>query len=201
MEEKFEEIEILIDREEYDRAIELCNEILEKDKNCALAYCLKAEALFYGPLETEKTIELTSKALELDPSLARAHYTRGIARSWSDNHNNYELELKDFDAAIEIAPDYAEAYLDRGRLRADLNDFEGAISDFSSAIELLPDYDEAYFERGEARYKSKDYYGAIFDYDAVLSINPRNKIAKVNRVGCLFRTGQIIKGILGIFGK
>ena len=42
----------------------------------------------------------------------------------------------DFDAAIYMNPDYADAYNNRGRVRHYLGDNQGACSDWKKALEL-----------------------------------------------------------------
>ena len=42
--------------------------------------------------------------------------------------------------AIELKPDYADAYNNRGIARLDSGDLAGAIADYTKAIGLKPDY-------------------------------------------------------------
>lgn len=55
--------------------------------------------------------------------------------------------LADYDEAIRINPNSAEAYFNRGRVRAKKTD-PSAIADYDAAIRLNPDFAEAYFHRG-----------------------------------------------------
>ena len=45
----------------------------------------------------------------------------------------------DYDRAIELNPDYAEAYYNRGDAKSELGDHEGAAADRKRAIELDPE--------------------------------------------------------------
>ncbi len=54
-----------------------------------------------------------------------------------------DLAIADFDRAIEVQPDYAEAYSNRGEAYEDKGDYERAIADYGRAIELQPDVAEA----------------------------------------------------------
>jgi tetratricopeptide (TPR) repeat protein len=89
----------------------------------------------------------------------------------------------DFTNAIELRPDYAEAYLARGiskGLNGDWDpkhlyhngDFDGAIEDFTAAIRLRPDYAKAYYLRGDAREHKGDIDGGIADYTKAIGLNP-----------------------------
>ena len=48
-----------------------------------------------------------------------------------------------FDEAIELKPDFAKAYSERGRARLMLGDKKGSFEDMKKAIELNPEGEEA----------------------------------------------------------
>ena len=52
--------------------------------------------------------------------------------------------IKSFDNAIEINPNDAEAYFNRGNAKKAFLDHQGAILDFDKAIEINPDNEEFY---------------------------------------------------------
>lgn len=80
--------------------------------------------------------------------------------------------IKDFDTAINLAPDFADAYINRGYARQVLGDFENAIEDYDTAIRLGEDYTYVYFNRGVAKADSGDKKGAIKDYNKAISFDP-----------------------------
>jgi tetratricopeptide (TPR) repeat protein len=49
---------------------------------------------------------------------------------------------------IELAPDFAFAYYNRGNLYSQLTDYRAAIADYTTAISLNATFAEAYFNRG-----------------------------------------------------
>ena len=51
---------------------------------------------------------------------------------------NNQLALKDYDKAIELQPDFYDAYNNRGVVKSDLGDYADAISDYDKVIELSP---------------------------------------------------------------
>ncbi len=84
---------------------------------------------------------------------------------------NFKKLLKDYKAslflynqAIELNPDYAEAYYKRGNLKVLLNDFNGAQDDFNKAIKLKPDYAEAFNNRGILKLRTGDEKGSKMDF-------------------------------------
>ena len=73
--------------------------------------------------------------------------------------------MRIIDRAIEIKPDYAEAYNNRGNAYNGLGNYRQAIEDFNRAIEIKPDYAEAYYNRGNAYNSLGNYRQAIEDYE------------------------------------
>jgi tetratricopeptide (TPR) repeat protein len=73
--------------------------------------------------------------------------------------------------AIELEPDFAEAYLNRGGLYFAKRLSGQAIADFTEAIELKPDFAVAYCNRGVAFGGKGLYEQAIAD--STKAIEPR----------------------------
>ena len=87
---------------------------------------------------------------------------RGIARNRSGDH---DLALQDFDAAIRLKPESAEAYQGRGMALIGKHDYEHAIEAYDLAIARKPaNLAEDFAERGTAYAESHDYSRAIADY-------------------------------------
>ena len=87
----------------------------------------------------------------------------------------YELEqngdaIKDFDAAIELKPDYDEAYRYRGKAKHGLRQYTAAISDYDEAIRQRqwpgqsPTEILTYYWRGRAKFELNQYRDAIADF-------------------------------------
>lgn len=62
--------------------------------------------------------------------------------------NDYQLILADLDKAIDLAPDFAYTYYNRGNVLASLKDYQAAIVSYNEAIALEPNLAEAYYNRG-----------------------------------------------------
>ena len=67
------------------------------------------------------------------------------------NLGKYEEAIKDYDKAIELDPDYSDAYNNRGLAKYYLDKYGEAIKDFNKVIELTPNYTNAYYDRGNAK--------------------------------------------------
>ena len=79
--------------------------------------------------------------------------------------------MKNYDKAIELNPEYAKAYNNRGSVKADLGDKKEAIKDYDKAIELNPEYAKAYNNRGNIKFDLENYEEAIRDYNKALKSN------------------------------
>ncbi|MEK0181955.1 tetratricopeptide repeat protein [Microcoleus anatoxicus] len=94
---------------------------------------------------------------------------------------DYQGAVADYNQALRINPNYAEAYFSRGLARSDLGDKQGAIADYNEALRINPNDVIAYYNRGVARYKLGDKQGAIADYDQALRIDSNNASFYLNR--------------------
>ena len=84
--------------------------------------------------------------------------------------------IKDYDTAIRLAPDFADAYINRANAREELGDLEGAIKDYSTAIRLGADYAFVYTSRAKVRSDLSDNKGAIEDYNTAIRLKPEDNL-------------------------
>jgi tetratricopeptide (TPR) repeat protein len=85
---------------------------------------------------------------------------------------NYRGAIADFNKAIEVDPEYALAYYNRGNANFLLGDFKPAVSDYDKTIALDPKNEDAYFKRGNVKHALTDYSGAISDYNKADELTP-----------------------------
>ena len=69
-------------------------------------------------------------------------------------NRNFNLAIGEYDKAIELKPDYAQAYGVRGIAYSEKGDLDAAIKDYRKAIEMNPGDANAYGNLGNA-YKAK----------------------------------------------
>jgi tetratricopeptide (TPR) repeat protein len=105
---------------------------------------------------------------------ARFYHMRGAMHRYFGNQYGdrepYLAAIDDFTTAIEIDPNYAQAYLDRGILYwREFNHPRRAIMDLTTAETLDPSLSEACFNRGIAYQILSEYEQAIAEFQAYLA--------------------------------
>lgn len=92
-----------------------------------------------------------------------------------------QIKIKLYTKAIELNPNYAVAYNNRGYIHLTQKDFDQALRDLNQAIALNPNYSVAYNNRGNVHYQRKEYKQAWQDYDRAVSLKPDFSEAYLNR--------------------
>lgn len=82
----------------------------------------------------------------------------------------YERAIADYDKAIEINTEDANAYNNQGASYNGLELYEHAIKDFDKAIELEPEHAAAYHNRGTSYVRLELYARIRTDYDKAIDM-------------------------------
>ncbi len=98
----------------------------------------------------------------------------------------YHHAILALDRAVALKPQFADAYLLRGRAYAADSNIEPALRDLTTALQLRPNDTAALLARAGAYLNQKDYHGAIADTTAALHNNPALNQA-YNLRGCAVR--------------
>jgi len=123
--------------------------------------------------------ELITRLDENDPGDdATIFFYRGTAKN---DLKDYQAAIADYDEAIRLNPELAEAFNNRGNAKSALEDYQGAIADYDEAIKLNPELAEAFNNRGISKFNMKDNPGAIADFDEALRLKPDDAGALHNR--------------------
>ena len=128
--------------------------------------------------DLERGIATATKAIELDPRLARGWMIRGVARG---SKGDWDGEIADETRAIELDPNLALAWANRGNAQGNKGDWDGAIADETRAIELDPGLAWAWSNRGTLRRRKGDCDGAIADETRAIELDPTLAVAWLNR--------------------
>ncbi len=125
----------------------------------------------------EKSTEILSRALELDPTDKMTVITRGTALL---KQEKFQEALADFDRAIELDPQHAGTFHKRGLVLEKLGNYEEAIREFDQAIALNPEYGAAYFSRATLNAKLSNAEAAMEDMQMVTHLGNRNLESYMN---------------------
>jgi Flp pilus assembly protein TadD len=133
-------LEVKPAREEFEKALKLDPNLVEAHVNLSL---ILAQAGELGPAgeHLDRAIELQSNSR----AAAYAHYLR--AKVWGAQNQN-EKATAEFQKAVQLRPDYAEAWSDLGGMRRLALDHDGAVQALERAVALKPDDGLAQYRLG-----------------------------------------------------
>ena len=132
--------------------------------------------------KTELAVELITKAIRLNATVAAAHSNLGIALL----HLKRPAEaLASYDTAIALKPDFAEAHYNRGIALRDLKRPGDALTSYDTAIALKSDDAKAHYNRGNALRDLKRPEDALASYDRAIALRPDHADAFNNRGAAL----------------
>ena len=145
----------------------------------AVALLVSGVAMGWVAVQSAIVVPAAKPAVAQAAADAERHLTRG--ESLSADHD-YDGAIAAYTLAIQLKPDYAEAYNDRGFAYYLKGQAEPAIADFTQAIALRPHYPKAYNSRGVV-YMSHGYGSAkaVADFDRAIALKPDFRYAYINR--------------------
>jgi adenylate cyclase len=179
-------------------AIRDFEQALQFDPKFALAYCGLADIYGWAGGQTmpgkeawAREMELAKKALALDPELAEAHLSMGMAFQTSLDLKNSEKEL---DRAVELNPNLALTYDQYGWTFIPQGRFDEALKNQEKALELDPlnplfNTDFAWFH-----YLADRTAVATDQIRSTLELNPNNAYAHHVAGWCEVAKGNFAEG-------
>jgi tetratricopeptide (TPR) repeat protein len=113
--------------------------------------------------------KLRSMLLQDHPNYKKAlmHYNRGNLKLKT---KQYLESIQHYDKAIQLLPDYGDAYNKRGTAKKHLKDYLSAMEDLKKAIEIQSFEASAHKELGDISMELKLYEVAIRDYDQAIAL-------------------------------
>ena len=107
------------------------------------------------------------------------------AKTPEAKQQEYEAAITHYTKAIELKPDFANAYNNLGNAYADKGKLDNAIRDYTTAIQLQPYLADAYNGRGSVYADKGELDNAIRDHTTAIQLRPNFAIAYYNR-GCTY---------------
>ncbi len=142
---------------------------------------------------TPSTVELNGQhqnhhSLDLARDYAKQGEKLFIAR-------DYEKAIQVYDQALELHPNLAEVWNNRGVILTKLQRYFEAITSYEKALEIRSDYPDAWNNRGVALGKLKSYQVAVESYDRAVQLKPDYADAWNNRGFALTKLEQYDEAI------
>lgn len=98
--------------------------------------------------------------------------------------------LANYNKALQLDPNYVEAWIRKGVTLLDKKEYHEAESCFNRAIQLHPANFKAFYNRGKLRLKQKEIEGALADFDKATTLKPEHAAAHELFGDTLLRNGQ-----------
>jgi len=174
-------LEVRPAREEFEKAIELDPDLAEAHINLSLILAQAGELIPAGE-HLDRAIELQGNTREA----AYAHYLR--AKVWADQN---EKSIAEFQKAVQLRPDYAEAWSDLGGMRRLALDRVGALQALKRAVALKPDDALAQYRLGQLYLQDGQALKAVKHLKQALSYAPDDRATLYNLMLALRKTGQL----------
>jgi protein O-GlcNAc transferase len=156
-------------RPEFERAVVLDPRHAQAHVNLAAILLQQGDAAHATP-HLDQAIRLFGRK----PDAAYPHYLRAKIYSEDRDPAKAAAELQQ---AVELRPDYAEAWSDLGDARKNLADSKGALTALRRAVALSPDDAVAQARLGAQLLETGEAHEAVEHLDAAVRLDPKNQSA------------------------
>jgi len=140
-----------------------------------------------GAINAQDTIKIRTG----DSQIAEQRYNEGVKLLQNGDVQN---AISKFTDAIQLKPDLAKAYYNRGVAKSQVGLFDEAITDLNQALKY-----EAnalyYYTRGKVKQDKGDLDGALQDYNFAININKDLPEAYYYRASLYFDKGEYTNAI------
>lgn len=170
------------------QAISDLSEAIELNPECSGALFDRA-GCFYKIRDLASALEDYKAAFKRGSGSAESHLYCGICREKVEK--DYTGAIEDFTLAIQLRPDYGDAYAIRGDSYIKIARYHHAVKDLTEALKHDLTYPmQAMANRALAKIKLKNYASATEDYTAAIEMAPENAELYSNRGVALIHNGD-----------
>jgi tetratricopeptide (TPR) repeat protein len=168
-------------RGDWELAIADFTEAIKLDTTLAAAWAFRGRAL----------IASVSFILEIEEDFSDFVVIAVDAKNiTAEQKAGYNKAIADYTQAINLNPNFAPAYRDRGIAYSYSGDYDKALADFNQALRLNPNDPTVYRERGNIYGFQGDDTRALADYNRSINVSPDRRGAYNNRGNVYRRMGD-----------
>lgn len=175
-------VELAAARHEFEQALELDPNLADAHVNFSLILAQVGDLPEAGE-HLDRAIDLEGNS----PNAAYAHYMR--AKVWGAQ-DQVEKAIAELQKAVQLRPDYEEAWSDLGGMRRLALDTNGAVQALQRAVALKPEDALAQYRLGQLYLQNGDSVGAINHLKGALAQAPNDSATLYNLMLALRKTGR-----------
>jgi Tfp pilus assembly protein PilF len=101
--------------------------------------------------------------------------------------NDAQAAIASYEKALELRPDYVDAYLNLGSVHLQRQDFVQALAQYDKAISYNAMLPQAHYNRGIALHELHQLEEALADYDTTIKLKPDFYLAHMKRSVLLYK--------------
>ena len=145
---------------------------------------MEANSGLFERLKQESQLEIYDIAIDVMTELYRG---RGVCFL---NLGEHQKAIEDFDAAINLNPNDADAYRGRGATYSQIKEHAQAVEDLDVVVRCDPDSANTFFTRGIVHFNKEDFDNALKDFDRAISIDANHANSYIGRGSCCLYLGR-----------
>ena len=138
--------------------------------------------------DLERACQLAAKAIELDPMDPQGHWAMALGHFW---RRDLDKAISEAERAIELGPNYAEAYAIRGYVMSFASRPAEAVESLNTAMRLDPKCTDLWLHfLAHAHFVHADYEEAIALLQRRIQRQPETDISRVLLASCYGQLGR-----------
>lgn len=142
--------------------------------------------------KTQQDAASESRQIKFEELSAQDWFERGYVYS---TNGNFHEGLRCFSEAINLKPDFFEAFTNRGVTKAEIGDLDGAVSDYNISLEINQRLPATFNNRGLVFHRKFEYDKAAQDFRDAIRLDPMNAEIHCNLGLALNELGKVKEAI------
>ena len=176
----------LNDRGQFNQALTILNEAVEREPGSADAHYLRGVA-YENLSQLQRAADAYSECLKYDVGRSDAYNNRGVVLG---RMGDFQAAIEDLRRAVETNPGDALAWSNLGLAYHEIGDLDAAIQTYSQAA-TLANNPQIFYQRGNSHLVAGRYSEAIADFSRAIAGDETLARAYLNRATAYYRSGDL----------